>query len=75
MGLYVADLIVEGTVIIELKSCEALLNEHQAQLINYLKASGISVGLLVNFGKKKVEFKRVYHPIQSTIKLEVAQNI
>ena len=45
VGLYVADLIIEEKVIIELKCCESLLGEHQAQLINYLKVSGILVGL------------------------------
>ena len=54
VGLYVADLIVEGSVIVELKCCDSLLGEHQAQLINYLKVSGILVGLLINFGNRKV---------------------
>ena len=62
IGLYVADLIVEESVIIELKCCDTLLGEHQAQLINYLKVSGILVGLLVNFGKRKVDYKRLHHP-------------
>ena len=62
VGLYAADLIVEGLVIIELKCCDSLVGEHQAQLINYLKVSGILVGLLVNFGNRKVEFKRLHHP-------------
>ncbi len=62
IGLYIADLVVENAVIIELKCCESLLGEHQAQLINYLKASGVFVGLLVNFGKRKIEYKRLHHP-------------
>ena len=62
IGLYIADLVVEGKVIIELKCCESLLGEHQAQLINYLKVSSIFVGLLVNFRKRKLEYKRVHHP-------------
>jgi len=62
IGLYIADLIVEENVIVELKCCESLLGEHQAQLINYLKVSDISVGLLVNFGKRKLEYKRLHHP-------------
>ena len=61
IGLYIADLVVEGKVIIELKCCESLLGEHQAQLINYLKVSSILVGLLVNFRKRKLEYKRVHH--------------
>ena len=59
IGLYVADLIVEEKVIIELKCCESLHGEHQAQLINYLKVSGILVGLLVNFGGDSLEWKRI----------------
>jgi GxxExxY protein len=62
VGFYIADLIVEDSLILELKCCGSLLGEHQAQLINYLKASGILVGLLVNFGKRKVEYKRLHHP-------------
>jgi len=62
VGLYIADLIVERSVIIELKCCESLLGEHQAQLINYLKVSDISVGLLVNFGKRRIEYKRLHNP-------------
>ncbi len=62
IGKYIADLIVENSIIIELKCCKKLLPEHQAQLINYLKASGLPVGLLVNFGNQKLEYKRVHHP-------------
>ncbi len=62
IGLYIADLVVGETVVVELKCCEKILPEHQAQTINYLKASGVFVGLLVNFGKRKVEYKRPHHP-------------
>ncbi len=55
-GEYYADLFVEGKVIVELKAVEALAEEHHAQVINYLKASGIEIGLLMNFGPKP-EFK------------------
>jgi GxxExxY protein len=57
IGEYFADLLVEGKVIVELKAAANLLAEHEAQLINYLKATNIEVGLLLNFGKKP-EFKR-----------------
>ena len=57
VGFYIADLIVENKVIIELKAAEALAEEHEYQLINYLKATEIEIGLLMNFGKKP-EFKR-----------------
>jgi GxxExxY protein len=49
-------------IIVELKCCKNLQPEHQAQVINYLKASGIPVGLLINFGNKNVEYKKLHHP-------------
>ena len=57
VGEYYADLIVNGLVIIELKAHECLIEEHENQLINYLKATNIEVGLLLNFGKRP-EIKR-----------------
>lgn len=51
VGEYFADIIVENCVIIELKAAESLCEEHEFQLINYLKATEIEVGLLLNFGK------------------------
>lgn len=62
VGLYIADIIVEGSIIVELKCCESLVGAHQAQLINYLKASNTPIGLLVNFGNRKLEYKRLHHP-------------
>ena len=59
IGEYFADLLVEGKVIVEIKAVKHLLKEHQAQLLNYLKATGIHVGLLVNFTKNKAEIKRM----------------
>ena len=59
MGEYVADLVVEERLIVELKCVDRLGNEHLAQCINYLKASGLHVALLVNFQRPKVEWKRV----------------
>ncbi|HET54542.1 MAG TPA: GxxExxY protein [Ignavibacteria bacterium] len=58
VGEYYADILVENKVILELKACEVLMPEHQAQLLNYLKATEIEVGLLLNFGQKP-EFKRM----------------
>ena len=57
VGDYYADLLVDDLVIVELKAAENLCEEHEAQLINYLKATKIEIGLLVNFGTK-AEFKR-----------------
>ena len=63
IGLFFADLVVENAVVVELKCVKCLLPEHSAQTINYLKASNIPVGLLVNFGQGKLEYKRLYRPI------------
>jgi GxxExxY protein len=57
VGNYFADLIINDCVIVELKAAEVLIEEHEAQLINYLRATEIEVGLLLNFGKK-ASFKR-----------------
>jgi GxxExxY protein len=57
IGDYFADLLVEGCVIVEIKAVERFAEAHEAQLLNYLKASTIDVGLLMNFGPKP-EFRR-----------------
>ena len=57
VGQYFADALVESKVIIEIKAADGILAEHESQLINYLKATDIEVGLLLNFGKKP-EFRR-----------------
>mgnify|MGYP002814525477 CR=1 FL=1 len=62
IGRYIADLVVEDSVIVELKCCSCLSPEHQAQLINYLTVSDIPIGLLINFGNTKLEYKRLCHP-------------
>ncbi|MDY0270733.1 GxxExxY protein [Trichloromonas sp.] len=58
VGDYVADIVVEDVIVIELKSVKALDKSHEAQLLNYLKATGYSVGLLVNFTHPKAEIRR-----------------
>jgi GxxExxY protein len=62
VGNFLADLFVMDKVIVELKAVKTLLPEHSAQLINYLKASDVDVGLLVNFGNRIVQVKRCYKP-------------
>lgn len=57
IGEYYADIIVNDCVIVELKAAEVICPEHEAQLVNYLKATDIEVGLLLNFGKAP-KFKR-----------------
>ena len=58
-GAYAADLVVDEKVIVELKCVDRFANEHLAQCINYLKASRLTVALLIHFQKPKVEWKRV----------------
>lgn len=60
VGQYYADIFVEDTIIVEIKTITALSPEHKAQVINYLKATGIEVGLLVNFGNPKLEYRRFH---------------
>ncbi|BBM89218.1 hypothetical protein COTS27_00913 [Spirochaetota bacterium] len=59
VGDYYADLLVERSIIIEIKAIKTLIEIHQAQLLNYLKATNITLGLLINFGNPKVEIKRM----------------
>ena len=60
VGNYKADLIVNETIILELKAVDHLLDEHEYQLINYLKASNIEIGLLLNFGKKPEIRRKIF---------------
>ena len=59
MGDYYADLVVEGAVLVELKASKDLDNVHFAQCLNYLRATGFKTCLLLNFGKPRVEIKRI----------------
>ncbi len=59
VGEFFCDLLVEEKVIVELKAIRALTPEHSAQVINYLTATGIEVGLILNFGNPKLEYKRL----------------
>jgi GxxExxY protein len=61
VGEYFADLVVEDVLVVELKCVERLSNEHMAQCLNYLRASGRTLCLLVNFQKPRVEWKRVVY--------------
>jgi GxxExxY protein len=69
VGDFFADLFVENKVIVELKAVTRVLAEHKAQVINYLNATGIDVGLLVNFGHPRLEYYRLHkrndlvHPV------------
>jgi GxxExxY protein len=59
VGQYAVDLLVEGAVLVELKAVRALDDIHRAQCLNYLKATGLHLCLLINFGKTRLEVKRI----------------
>ncbi len=61
VGDYVPDLIIEDCLLVELKCVNAFAPEHMAQCLNYLKGTGLTLCLLFNFQKPKVEFKRIVH--------------
>ena len=59
LGEYFADLLIESEFIIELKVCKAIADEHLAQLLGYLRATGHRHGLLINFGAEKIQIKKL----------------
>jgi len=66
VGDYVADLLVENVVLVELKAVKTIDNVHFAQCMNYLKATGLQVCLLINFGTPRIEIKRVLNGYSTT---------
>ena len=59
VGTYVADIVVEDSVLLELKVAQKIDSVHRAQVMNYLKASGLKLGIILNFAKPKLEFERI----------------
>ncbi len=59
VGEYFADILVEDKIILELKSLEKITDVHKAQALNYLKATGLRLAIIINFGKKKLEYERL----------------
>ena len=66
VGEYIADIFVEGKVILELKAVDRLEKIYEAQLLNYLKATGVQIGLLINFTHPKAEIKRMVLDLPET---------
>ena len=64
VGEYITDILVEDVLVVELKCVERFASEHTAQCLNYLRASGLTVCLLINFQKPKVEWKRIVNGFQ-----------
>lgn len=67
VGEYRADIVVEKKVILEIKAIQHLLPVHEAQLVNYLTATKIDCGLLINFGGERLEIKRKYRTYKKTL--------
>ena len=66
VGNFIADMLIEHKLVVELKSVSKLTTAHEVQLVNYLAATGIDVGLLINFGPDKVEVRRKYRTYKSS---------
>lgn len=58
VGDYIADIVIEDKIILELKSAESISDSHRGQIVNYLKATKYKIGYLINFGAKKLEYER-----------------
>ncbi|MBZ8178883.1 GxxExxY protein [Oscillatoria salina] len=67
VGKYQADLLIEKVVLIELKAVKSLDNIHFAQCLNYLKATNLTICLLLNFGNPRVQYKRILHTPSNNI--------
>ena len=63
VGDYILDLLVEDTVVVEIKACKAIDPAHVAQTINYLKATEHQIGLILNFGTSRLQIKRLVHEL------------
>ncbi len=74
VGLYYADLCVEDKVIVELKAAETLAKAHEAQLLNYLRATSIEVGLVLNFGPQPNFVRKIYSNSRKTSFVEVSHD-
>jgi len=59
VGDYIADILVEDKIILELKSLEKISDVHRAQALNYLKATGLHLAIILNFGKNRLEYERL----------------
>ncbi len=71
VGEFFVDVLVENKILLELKTVNNLTNEHYAQTINYLKATGIEVALLVNFGNPKLEYRRFNNRFLESEKIDI----
>ena len=61
VGFYRADIVVAGKIVIEVKAAEGLIDAHRVQTLNYLRATDLRLGILLNFGKEKLQYQRLVH--------------
>mgnify|MGYP001152375292 CR=1 FL=1 len=71
VGEYFADILVDNKVIVELKSAETIAPEHEAQLLNYLRATDIEVGLLLNFGRQPEVRRKAFDNVRKSPRLQI----
>lgn len=74
VGEYCSDLLIEDKIIVELKALESLHQIHEVQLVNYLRATGLEVGLLLNFGKKLEVKRKVFSVNHTTLNKSASEN-
>lgn len=74
VGEYCTDLLVEDKIIVELKALESMHQIHEVQLVNYLKATGLEIGLLLNFGKKLEVKRKVFSVNHNSLNKSVSEN-
>ncbi|CAN5689847.1 GxxExxY protein [soil metagenome] len=74
VGEYIADILVEGKVILELKVTDKITNIHKAQVLNYLKATGLEIALIINFGGRSLEHFRLINRLSSLENAKIDTN-
>lgn len=72
VGDFYSDIVVEDVVLLELKAIDNLSNVHFAQLLNYLKSSGLNVGMAINFGNTKLQYRRFENRFEKTLDMAEA---
>ena len=75
VGEYFADIIVDNKIILELKACEKVCPEHEAQLLNYLKATNIEIGLLLNFGEHPQFCRKIFTNNRKKLPCQSVQSV
>jgi GxxExxY protein len=72
-GIFVADLVIERKLLLELKAVDIIMATHEVQIVNYLRATGIQLGLILNFGASKLQIKRRYRELPAITDLRLQE--